>query len=81
MRKPDKVYKIYSCVFGLLLLLLAGCSKESDAPSDMQPVQEAEDNMQTEDAATEELASEEIPQELALLPAVRPVLPLRSFLL
>lgn len=59
MRKPDKVYKIYSCVFGLLLLILAGCSKESDAPSDMQPVQEAEDNMQTEDAATEELASEE----------------------
>lgn len=59
MRKPDKVYKIYSCVFGLLLLLLAGCSKESNAPSDMQPVQEAEDNMQTEDAATEELASEE----------------------
>lgn len=48
MRKPDKVYKIYSCVFGLLLLILAGCSKESDAPSDMQPVQEAEDNMQTE---------------------------------
>lgn len=59
MRKPDKVYKIYSCVFGLLLLLLAGCSKESNAPSDMQPVQEAEDNMQTEDAATEELATEE----------------------
>ena len=59
MRKPDKVYKIYSCVFGLLLLILAGCSKESDAPSDMQPVQEAEDNMQTEDAAKEELASEE----------------------
>lgn len=59
MRKPDKVSKIYSCVFGLLLLILAGCSKESDAPSDMQPVQEAEDNMQTEDAATEELASEE----------------------
>ena len=59
MRKPDKVYKIYSCVFGLLLLLLAGCSKESNAPSDMHPVQEAEDNMQTEDAATEELASEE----------------------
>ncbi len=59
MRKPDKVSKIYSCVFGLLLLILTGCSKESDAPSDMQPVQEAEDNMQTEDAATEELASEE----------------------
>lgn len=59
MRKTDKVYKIYSCVFGLLLLILTGCSKESDAPSDMQPVQEAEDNMQTEDAATEELASEE----------------------
>lgn len=59
MRKPDKVYKIYSCVFGLLLLLLAGCSKESNAPCDMQPVQEAEDNMQTEDAAMEELASEE----------------------
>ena len=59
MRKPDKVYKIYSCVFGLLLLILAGCSKESDTPSDMQPVQEAEDNMQTEDAATEELASGE----------------------
>lgn len=54
MRKPDKVYKIYSCVFGLLLLILAGCSKESDAPSDMQPVQEAED------AAMEELASEEL---------------------
>lgn len=48
MRKPDKVSKIYSCVFGLLLLILTGCSKESDAPSDMQPVQEAEDNMQTE---------------------------------
>lgn len=59
MRKTDKVSKIYSCVFGLLLLLLAGCSKESNAPSAMQPVQEAEDNMQTEDAATEELVSEE----------------------
>lgn len=59
MRKSDKVYKIFSCVFVLLLLFLAGCSKGSDAPSDMQPVQEAEDNMQTEDAAKEELASEE----------------------
>lgn len=59
MRKSDKIYKIFSCVFLLIILILAGCSKQSTGPYDMQPVQESDDIRQEEDLPEKELSAKE----------------------
>lgn len=57
MKKSDKVYKFYNCVFLFLILFLSGCSKENAAPSDIQQAQEADDIMRTEELPEKELST------------------------
>lgn len=59
MRNLDTLYKIYSYIIMFSLLILAGCSRESDSFIEEQPVE-----MQTSEETTqiEDLSTEEIPQ-------------------
>lgn len=65
MRKSDILYKFFSCILLFLVLILTGCSKESDDLADMQPteIQESEEITQTGEASTEEISAGEISTE------------------
>lgn len=57
MRKSHILYKIYSCALIFSLLILAGCSRESDSLTDKQSVemQAPEEIIQIEESSTEEI--------------------------
>lgn len=67
MRKSNKSYKICSCIFFYLLLLMQGCSNENDTLSNQQPteLQILEKDTQIVETIPEEVQTETVKPILA----------------